>query len=54
MSEIVDSPELGKRGEAWFAAQVVVLLLVAFPPGGLRHLVEAGGWLAVASGLGLA
>jgi hypothetical protein len=33
---------------------VVALLLVAFPPLGLRHLVEAAGWLSVASGVGLA
>lgn len=45
--------ELGKRGEAWFAAQLVALLLVAFPPEGLRPLVDALGWLAVVGGLGL-
>lgn len=54
LKEIVDSPELGKRGEAWFAAQLVAFLLVAFPPDGLRALLDAAGWLTIAGGLGLA
>jgi hypothetical protein len=55
LEEVVNPPpgELGTRGEAWFAAQLVALLLVAFPPEGLRPLVDALGWLAVAGGLGL-
>ena len=54
ISELTDSTQFGQRGEAWFAAQVIALLLVAFPPGGLRAPVDAAGWLAVVAGLGLA
>lgn len=54
LKEIVDSPELGRRGEAWFAAQLVALLLVAFPPGQLRPLLDAAGWLGIVGGLGMA
>lgn len=54
LKEIVDSPELGQRGEAWFAAQLVALLLVAFPPGPLRPVLDAAGWLGIVAGLGMA
>ena len=50
----MDSPELGQRGEAWFAAQIVALLLVAFPPGPLRGLVDALGVASILGGLALA
>jgi len=53
VKELVESPELGKRGEAWFLAQVAAMLLVFFPPAGLRPIVDGAGWLFVAAGLGL-
>jgi hypothetical protein len=54
VAELTDTKELGKRGELWFAAQVVGILLLVFPPGPLRGIVDyAGGTLAILSGLGL-
>lgn len=53
IKEVIDSPDMGRRGEAYFAAQVALALLVAFPPGFLRPLADAAGWLAVGGGLGL-
>lgn len=38
----------------WLAAQVLALLLVAFPPAGLQPVVDAVGVGAVLAGLGLA
>ncbi len=53
LKELVNSPELGKRGEAWTAAQLFAFILVAFPPDGLRGLLDVAGWLAIAGGLAL-
>ena len=36
LSELADTEELGKRGELWFAAQAVLLLLLVFPPAQLE------------------
>ena len=30
--EILDTSKLGKRGEGWFVAQLLLILLVLFPP----------------------
>lgn len=54
LKEIVASPQLGQRGEAWFAAQLAALLLVAFPPGQLRPLLDGLGVLGIVAGLGMA
>lgn len=51
--EVLDTSQLGSRGEIWFAGQVGLALAVLFPPGFLRPLLEGAGWLAVAAGLGL-
>lgn len=51
--EVLDAPDMGQRGEAYFAAQLALALLVAFPPGFLRPLVDVAGWLALAGGVGL-
>lgn len=51
--EVLDTSELGSRGEIWFAGQVLLAVAVLFPPGFLRPLLEGAGWLAVAAGLGL-
>jgi protein-S-isoprenylcysteine O-methyltransferase Ste14 len=51
--EVLDTSELGSRGEIWFAGQVILALAVLFPPGFLRPLLEGAGWLGVAAGLGL-
>ena len=50
---MLDTSELGSRGEIWFAGQVVLALAVLFPPGFLRPLLEGAGWIGVAAGLGL-
>lgn len=52
-AEVLDTSQLGQRGEAWFAAQAVLLLLVVVPPEPLRPLLSTVGWLATAAGLGL-
>lgn len=53
IKEVVDAPDIGKRGEAYFAGQVVLALLIVFPPSFLRPLTDAAGWLGLAAGLGL-
>lgn len=51
VSELQDQQLFGKRGEAWFFAQVAVFLLVVFPPIPLRGLVDMVGTLAVTAGV---
>lgn len=53
LDELLDPKAFGKRGEGWFAAQTVVLLLVIFPPGQLRQVVDVFGWVLVLCGLAL-
>ena len=36
LAELSDTEQLGKRGEAWFVAQVALLLLLFFPPAPLE------------------
>ena len=53
-AELTDQLQLGRRGEAWFAAQVAAFLLVVFPPEGLRPLVDLLCWGGALAGLALA
>lgn len=48
--ELTNAEKLGKRGEAWFAAQVLALVLVAFPPAPLEGLISVLGVALVAAG----
>ena len=41
VEELKDTSKFGTRGEAWFAAQLVGILLVVFPPAGLQVRVTA-------------
>jgi len=49
----MDPDKFGKRGEGWFLAQSVGILLVVFPPSGVRQIVDTFGGILVLSGLAL-
>mmetsp|Transcript_12694 Transcript_12694/g.27501 ORF Transcript_12694/g.27501 Transcript_12694/m.27501 type:complete len:304 (+) Transcript_12694:94-1005(+) len=51
VEELKDSTQLGKRGEAWFFAQIAALALIVFPPVPLVGLIDLVGTLALTSGL---
>ncbi len=52
LDELVDSKDLGKRGEGYFIAQMVLNFLIVFPPGGLGDIVNTLGWVLLILGLG--
>lgn len=49
--EIKDPTTMGKRGEGWFIAQVLAVLLILFPPIRLQGLLDAAGAIAVGMGV---
>lgn len=49
--EMKDVTLMGKRGEGWFVAQVIAVLLIFFPPVNLKGMLDAVGVLAVATGV---
>lgn len=51
IQELLDPEQFGTRGEAWFLAQLVLILLVAFPPSGLRQIVDVAGGCLLLAGL---
>jgi protein-S-isoprenylcysteine O-methyltransferase Ste14 len=51
IEELLDPERFGTRGEAWFFAQLILILLVAFPPSGLRQIVDVAGYCCLAAGL---
>jgi len=51
IEELLDPEQFGTRGEAWFLAQLVLILLVAFPPSGLRQIVDVAGGCLLLAGL---
>ena len=51
LDELLDPKAFGTRGEGWFLAQTVVLLLVVFPPTGLRQVVDVFGGTLILCGL---
>jgi protein-S-isoprenylcysteine O-methyltransferase Ste14 len=53
LEELLDSEQFGQRGEAWFALQMILSVLVVFPPGGVRQIVDVLGYCALLFGLGL-
>ena len=53
VAELLDAEKFGTRGEAWFLAQGVMILLVLFPPSGVRQIVDTIGGALVVCGLAL-
>lgn len=53
LDEIFDYEKLGTRGEGWFLGQLVLILLVLFPPTGVRQIVDTLGGILLVSGLSL-
>ena len=53
LEELLNSEQFGQRGEAWFALQIILSVLVLFPPGGIRQIVDVLGYCALIFGLGL-
>jgi len=53
VEELLDTTELGKRGELLFAGQVVLLLLLLFPPQQLDAIATLAGLALLSGGLGL-
>lgn len=51
VKELGDPGQFGKRGEAWFFAQVATVLLVIFPPVPLYGLIDLVGTLSLTTGL---
>lgn len=51
VEELMNLEEFGKRGELWFVLQMTLILLVVFPPGGIRQIVDVMGYSAVLFGL---
>lgn len=43
----------GTRGEGWFAAQMVLIALILFPPSGVRAIVDVTGGCMVLLGIAL-
>lgn len=41
--ELMDTEQLGNRGEGYFLAQGVLMALVVLPPAGLKHIVDVAG-----------
>ncbi|KAK9825780.1 hypothetical protein WJX74_007150 [Apatococcus lobatus] len=53
-NELLDPKRLGTRGEGWFVGQLVLGLLIIFPPNQFEALSQAAGVAGVIGGLGLA
>lgn len=53
VSELTDTSALGKRGELYFAAQALAILLVVFPPFQLSGLFDFLGIFSLTAGLAL-
>jgi protein-S-isoprenylcysteine O-methyltransferase Ste14 len=51
LQELVDPQKFGTRGELWFFAQMVLIALIAFPPGGIRQIVDVLGGCFLVFGL---
>lgn len=51
IQELLDPEKFGTRGEAWFLAQLVLILLIALPPSGLRQIVDVAGGCLLLAGL---
>lgn len=50
-AELKDFSQFGKRGEAWFAAQALLIILIAFPPVNLDVLVRVMAGMGALLGL---
>jgi protein-S-isoprenylcysteine O-methyltransferase Ste14 len=53
LDELLDRSKLGTRGEGWFLAQGILLLLLLFAASGIRQLVDVAGWCLVLTGIAL-
>lgn len=53
LRELANTEQLGSRGELWFVAQAVLLVLLFFPPSPLEAVVRIGGVASAVAGLTL-
>ena len=51
IAELLDPEKIGTRGEAWFLGQLILVLLVVFPPTGLRQIVDVAGGCLILAGI---
>ncbi|PNW84455.1 hypothetical protein CHLRE_03g145247v5 [Chlamydomonas reinhardtii] len=54
IEDVLDTSELGSRGEGWFVAQLAAFAVLLFPPAGLTGAVDSLALLCLVSGLTLA
>ncbi|KAG2454758.1 hypothetical protein HYH02_000593 [Chlamydomonas schloesseri] len=54
IEDVLDTSDLGTRGEGWFVAQLAAFAVLLFPPAGLTGAVDSLALLSLLSGMALA